>query len=137
MGDFENIKANNQALSLLIIEDDEDLRDLLEIMLERENFKITLKANGKEGLKEFKVTYSQIDVVILDLSLPDLAGIEVFQKLNEIDPNVKIIISTGLSERKIDKTILANSTGILKKPYDIILLGHTIRKIFQKSITTS
>ena len=80
---------------ILVIEDNEDLAQLLEINLKDLFYEVDLAFDGVAGLKKAEThTYH---LVILDLILPDMNGSEVFDQLKDIDPKVKVLLSSGYS----------------------------------------
>jgi DNA-binding NtrC family response regulator len=79
--------------TILVIDDEDSIRDYLSMMLEREGYDVRASAEGRRALR----TYSQeaFDVVITDIQLPGIDGIEVLKTLRERDPTVPVIIVTG------------------------------------------
>ena len=113
--------AGTNALSMLLVEDDEDAREILAMMLAAKFPNMTIQAadNGKTGLECFKVQLPAI--VITDVNMPIMNGIHLAQEVKTIDADVKLILLTAFN----DKTILesAQEAGIhidhyLMKPVD-------------------
>jgi CheY-like chemotaxis protein len=78
---------------VLVIDDDDQLRRLLRLMLEREGYEVWDAPNGKEGLK--RVHEAPMDLVITDLIMPEKEGIETIRELLREFPNMKIIAMSG------------------------------------------
>ncbi|KAA3657385.1 MAG: response regulator [Calditrichaeota bacterium] len=78
---------------ILIIEDDEDIRIMLQKILEREHYETEVASNGKEGLELYKAT--PFDLVITDIVMPEKEGIETITELRKMQPDVKIIAMSG------------------------------------------
>ncbi len=78
---------------ILIVEDDDDLREMLKISLLRRKFTILEARNGKEALLKFKP--SLVDIVITDIIMPDEDGLKVIMRLRELKPALKIIAISG------------------------------------------
>lgn len=78
---------------ILIIEDDNELREMLKVALQRRNYIIMEAENGKEAISHFKPSVT--DLVITDLIMPEEDGLKVVIKLREIKPAVKIIAISG------------------------------------------
>lgn len=86
----------NSALKVLIIDDEVFIRESLSIFLEDEGFEVITAENGRCGIEKFK--NSQPDIVILDLRMPEMSGMEVIPKIREITDLVPIIIVSGNNE---------------------------------------
>jgi two-component system, NtrC family, response regulator HydG len=82
--------------AILIIEDDKTFGRILEGFLIKNGFKVTVCADGKDGLRSLK-NYS-CDAVLLDYRLPDTTGLEVLEKIREVNPQLPVIIMTGFSD---------------------------------------
>lgn len=79
--------------SILIIEDDNEIRNMLKIMVQRAGFSVQTARNGLEGVKTFRRAPS--DVVITDIVMPEKEGLETILELREDYPEVKIIAISG------------------------------------------
>ena len=78
---------------ILIIDDEDSIRDYLSMMLEREGYEVTACENGKKGLK--LNSQGGFDVVITDIQLPGMDGLEILGALRDTDPKIPVIIITG------------------------------------------
>ena len=78
---------------ILIIDDEDSIRDYLSMMLEREGYEVSASENGKKALK--LNTKKAYDVVITDIQLPGMTGLEILTALRESDPELPVIIITG------------------------------------------
>ena len=104
--------------SILIIEDEDGVRAVLEELLSMEGYKAIAVSNGFEGLSRFKET--QFDLVFTDVRMPGMSGREVSKSIREISPNTPIIVITGwdpVTVKREFNDIEANV--ILKKPFDV------------------
>lgn len=116
--------------SILIIDDDPLIRKTLSSHLVKEGYEVRLAEDGEEGLQ--KHGESSADLVILDIRLPDMDGLEVLGKIKEKSKNVSIIIITAYDDMKT--TIEAVKSGAfeyLVKPLDFVELDLTIEKAFR------
>lgn len=104
--------------SILIIDDDDQLRNSFKKLLAEEGYKVESAASGEAGLNIVK--NESLDLVILDIRLPGMNGIETFKKIHEIEPKLPVIIMTayGTTENAIETTKLGAFDYILK-PFDI------------------
>jgi DNA-binding NtrC family response regulator len=116
---------------ILVIEDEEQLRQIVKDMLENEGFKVILAANAKEGIEIYKTQYQFIELVLLDYNLPDASGGEVFEKLKNLNSKVKILITSGFEFSEDIQNALDNGAlGFLSKPFDRELIIQSVQKIF-------
>ncbi len=85
----------SQPLRVLIVDDEEIIRDVLETLLEREGYEVTSAETGTEALKAFEA--DPHDLVLLDLMLPDRSGLEVLREIRRRDPDAVVVIVTAYS----------------------------------------
>lgn len=106
---------------ILIIEDDNELREMLKVALQRRNYIIMEAENGKEAISHFKPSVT--DLVITDLIMPEEDGLKVVIKLREIKPAVKIIAISGGGKAGPGSYLnLAKALGadaIFSKPFSV------------------
>jgi DNA-binding NtrC family response regulator len=117
---------------LLIIDDEKAIRKTLTEILSFEGYKIDEAADGEEGLKKFKE--KTFDLVLCDIKMPKLDGIEFLQKAGEINPDVPIIMISG--HGNIETAVEAVKKGAydyISKPPDLNRLLITIRNAMDKS----
>ena len=111
-----NSRGNREYV--LIIEDDADIRNLAAEMLAEEGYKLILASDGLVALDIYRKIGSLIGLVILDFFLPVLDGDAVFDELRAINPNVNVVLSSGLAEREKVSAMLAQGLrGFIPKPY--------------------
>ncbi len=107
---------NLDKLNILLIEDEKLIYESLIKYLENSNAKVISAQNGNNGYILFKHNYKELDLVILDINLPGLNGVELYYKIKDILPNISVLFITGYSKYKIpepDKFDL----GVLAKPF--------------------
>ena len=102
--------------SILIIDDDEQIRRVLRLVLEKAGYLVLEASNGREGLRRFRETPTAL--VITDLLMPDQDGLEVTRALHREAPHVKIIVLTGGSEELnyLDAAKFLGAHRTMKKP---------------------
>lgn len=82
------------------------------------------------------MSYGKIHLVVSDMVMPDMSGIELYSALADKDPNLKMMIITGYPLEEIGPDILKRGVvGLIKKPTDMITLSHTIRKALSTEIS--
>ncbi|MDZ4814875.1 MAG: response regulator [Verrucomicrobiota bacterium] len=108
--------GSNQAL--IIIDDEPAIRELAQTALGMHGFRVYEASDGGEALEMIKKDDLDIGVAIVDLSLPDINGVELTGKLLQIRPELKIVISTGSDIADIDIDIRGiGAKGYIEKPY--------------------
>jgi len=116
--------------SILVIDDDPLIRKTLSSYLSEKGFEVILAEDGEEGLKKYEESIP--DLVILDIRLPDMGGLEVLCKAREKNKNVYIIIMTAYDDMKTTvEAIKLGAFEYLVKPLDYVELDLTIDKAFQ------
>jgi two-component system, NtrC family, nitrogen regulation response regulator NtrX len=117
---------------ILIIDDEKAIRKTLTEILSFEGYKIEEAADGEEGLKKFKE--KNYDLVLCDIKMPKLDGIEFLQKANEVNPDIPIIMISGHGniETAVD-AVKKGAYDYIAKPPDLNRLLITIRNAMDKS----
>lgn len=87
-----------EKLSVLVVDDEESIRNLLKRILEGAGYSVTAVASGKEAL--FKVSLGEVELVLLDVKMPEMSGIEVLSRLAVESPDVCVIMVTSVVDTK-------------------------------------
>jgi len=120
--------------TVLLADDEAAVRNIGKRILERTGFEVILAEDGIQCLDCFLDHRKDIRVVVLDLTMPRMSGEDVFQKLIELDPKVRVILSSGFSESEItSRSIGEGLAGFLQKPYSPIRLIEKIREVIENS----
>jgi two-component system, NtrC family, response regulator AtoC len=115
---------------ILVIDDDASLREALTVVLEEE-FAVHTAATGEEGLALLQRL--RIPVIILDLHLPGMPGLEVLTHLKALDPQIEVLILTATREAAMmDRAMRAGASDYLTKPFDIERLLTRVRTAFAR-----
>jgi len=122
-------------MNILLIDDNDILRESIEFFLIDEGYTVFSRFCGECGLETFNCKH--IDVVICDMIMPDLDGIEIIQRIREKDKDVKIISISGYSRQGglYDYLSLSEDYGadaVLYKPFHLSELGNLIIKLTEK-----
>lgn len=116
--------------SVLVIDDDPLIRKTLSSYLSKKGFEALVAEDGEEGLQKYEEHIP--DLVILDIRLPDVDGLEVLGRIREKNPNASIIIMTAYDDMKTTiEAIKSGAFEYLVKPLDYVELDLTIDKAFQ------
>ena len=118
---------------VLVVDDEKLLRTTARDILEELGYDVILAEDGISGLEKFRQSDKKIDLVLLDMIMPGMSGKEVFYKLKKIDPDVKVVLSSGFTrENDIDEMIKEGLSGFIRKPYTMSLLSRTLSKVLEK-----
>jgi len=118
-------------MRILIVDDEEVLRDVLEVVLRREGFEVVLAASGEEALNV--IEHEEVDLVILDIMLPGISGIDTLRALRISNPELPVIIITAFSS--IDGAIEAMKHGAfhyIPKPFKNEEVVLTVNKALEQ-----
>ena len=115
--------------TILVVDDEEIVLSLAETILKKYGYKVLTAVDGEKSLDIYKEKVGSIDAVILDLTMPEMSGKMVLERMLEISPDVKIIISSGHSEKYAREGILSLAKGYVKKPYKLSDLAQTVRVV--------
>ena len=120
-------------IKLLLVDDEEDFRHATHKTMERRGFSVTEAAGGAEAL--VLIRKERPDIVVLDLKMPGLSGIETLQEIREIDETIPVIILTGHgSFQDALAGIRLEIVDFLQKPVDMDLLGKRIHELLQQKV---
>jgi DNA-binding response OmpR family regulator len=112
---------------VLVVEDDRDLRLLFSLMLSAAQFQVFEAADGLAGLKALEENPGAIDLVLTDLGLPGLGGVELIARVKAARPTVKIIGTSGLGSTNVREMVLgAGADAFFSKPFS---MGDVIEKV--------
>jgi DNA-binding response OmpR family regulator len=115
---------------LLIAEDEDELRILLATVLEAEGFKVFQAEDGQQGIELIKEHMDEIDIVLSDLGLPKVSGLDLIQQARKLKPTLKIIGSSGYGRVNIREEVLnAGGDEFHPKPFVAGELIDAIKKL--------
>ena len=118
--------------TVLLVDDEDFVRDVGRSMLERIGYRVLTASGGKEALERFEEHREQIDLVILDLVMPEMDGGAVFDRLREMDAGVKVLLSSGYSLSGQAAEILKRGcNGFIQKPFDLRTLSQKLREVIE------
>ena len=124
-GESEKVMA-----TILIIDDEDMLRLPIASMLRRKGYSILEARDGATGVDLFQAHAAEIDIVLLDLTLPGMSGREILEKVRKIRPGIKVVLSTAYGrERAFRDVSESESVYYLRKPYKIDELTALLRKV--------
>jgi two-component system cell cycle sensor histidine kinase/response regulator CckA len=120
--------------TLLIVDDEDMIINICKRLLQEIGHKVLIAKSGKEALEIYEKNKDEIAMVILDMIMPDMGGGETYDKLKEIDPQVKVLLASGYSINGKASEILARGcNGFIQKPFTMENLSHKINEILDKT----
>jgi PAS domain S-box-containing protein len=124
----EAIEASKHHI--LLVEDEEHLRELLESILMSRGYQITVASNGQEGYEKFKNLSDSVDLILTDIKMPQLSGKKLQELIHEINPDTKLIAITGSIGVSESRSIMQEGfKAVVEKPFDIQEVLDTIRTV--------
>jgi len=109
--------AETLPASILVVDDEHLVREMLVRALERAGCRVTTAEDGRVALKRFQEAGAGFDCVILDLMMPGMDGVAAFRELVKLDPGVRVLFMTGYSEVAKHTPHGENVLGVLEKPF--------------------
>ncbi len=117
---------------ILVVDDEKSLRETASLMLENIGFQVITACDGVEAVEIFSRSHSEIDVVLLDMTMPKMDGKTAFREMRRIDPDVRVILSSGYNEQDATSHFAGKGlAGFIQKPYHLA----TLRQQFQKILS--
>ncbi len=125
--------AKTGAGHILLVEDDEMLRDAATAMIEALGYEVTVCADGKDAVTFYKKSWEKVDLVLLDMVMPVMDGRDTFIAMRKINPEIVALLSSGYSLNGEAKSILEEGVkGFIQKPYRKSELAEKIAELFGK-----
>ncbi len=115
--------------TILLVDDEPFILDVGVKMLEKMGYTVIKACCGDDAVRLFKDIPRQIDLVILDLIMPDIGGGEVFDQLRAIRPDIKVLLASGYSMGDAAAIIARGCNGFIQKPFGMEKLSHAIREV--------
>ncbi len=116
--------------TIMLVDDQETIWDFLIEALQELGYSVILAENGEDAVEIFRNNPGQVDLVILDMIMPKMGGHSTFFQLKGMDPDVKVLLSSGyVSEEEVDDILKKGAAGFLPKPHRIPTMAKEIRRI--------
>lgn len=117
---------------VLIVDDEDAVRELVAHSVERLGFAARVACNGEQAISGFEPFAQRYSLVILDLKLPGIDGIEVLRKLREIRPDIPVVLMSGYFRNQPEAQVMAAApTRFLNKPFTLSALAAEIRAVLK------
>jgi two-component system, cell cycle sensor histidine kinase and response regulator CckA len=121
--------------TVLFVDDEEMIVEIGEQFLEKLGYEVFVARGGKEATEIFHANMDRIDIVILDIIMPDMSGFDTFDRLRELKPDIKVIFSSGYSINGKAREIMDKGCdGFIQKPFNMKQLSQKLREILDKKL---
>jgi len=119
--------------TVLLVDDEETVRTIGTTMLSRLGMTVITAVDGRDAVEVFARRGGEIDCVILDLTMPRADGEQAFREMCRIDPNVRVIMSSGYNEQEVTQRFVGKGiVGFIQKPYELQKLAAALREAIEK-----
>ena len=127
----EEIQPGSERI--LLVDDEEMILEVATAMLAQLGYTVHGACGGRAAIAWYADHWREVDLVILDMIMPEMGGDEAFRRLREINPAVRVLLSSGYSLEGQAEGILAEScAGFIQKPFDLLRLSGKLREILDR-----
>lgn len=124
--------SREQTPKVLVIDDEQGWRDLFSFELPSKGYEVTTAASGTDAIEKAKK--ENFDLIITDIKMPGMDGVETFIAIRKIQPEVKVILMTGHAvEDRVQVGLSAKASTCLRKPFELDTLLHTLQTTLSSS----
>ncbi|MBT3256783.1 MAG: response regulator [Deltaproteobacteria bacterium] len=119
--------------TVLFVDDEDMIIEIAEEIFEQLGYKVLTARSGKEAIEIYEKNKEQIDIVLLDMIMPDMSGSDTYDKMKKIDPDIKVLLSSGYSINGQATEIMDRGcNGFIQKPFKMKELSQKLREILDK-----
>lgn len=119
--------------TILLVDDEAFVLDANKLLLERLGYRVLTAQNGFDAIGIFSSPSEKVHMVLLDMIMPDMNGGETYDQLKALDPDVKVILSSGYDiDGKTQEILDRGCNGFLQKPFKIEHLSQKLRQILDE-----
>jgi DNA-binding NtrC family response regulator len=123
--------------TILVVEDEDDIRDMVREFLERKGYIVVAANNGNDALQVAQRYKGAIHLLLTDVVMPQVGGPELAQQIKSMRPRIKILFTSGFPDHAaINENFTDQSATILQKPYPLNTLASRIRQMLDTTATT-
>jgi CheY-like chemotaxis protein len=118
--------------TILLVDDEAIIWDVVIDMLQSLGYTVVLASDGRECVEVYRENLGKIDLVLLDMIMPEMNGYDAYFALRDIDANVRVLLCSGyVNEADAQDVLAAGAAGFLKKPHRLVDLAQKIREVMQ------
>jgi len=125
-------KAKPNATTALVVDDDESLRQVASLLLEAIGFDVIVAVDGEDAIRQFKKHGDEVVLVLMDIHMPRLGGLDAIKLIHAINPSMQVILCSGEWESSPERLASTNASAVLSKPYTFGELRLTVQRLLPK-----
>ena len=119
--------------TVLFVDDEEMIIEVAEEILEQLGYKVLIARSGKEAIEIYEENKEHIDIVLLDMIMPDMSGSDTYDRMKELDPDIKVLLASGYSINGQATEIMDRGcNGFIQKPFKMKELSQKLREILDE-----
>jgi len=131
-----DIKVSTELLKgkekILLVDDEEGTIQVEELMLKELGYSVLPALSGQQAVQLYKENMVSLDLVALDMIMPEMNGRDTYEELIRINPKVKVLLVSGYSlNKQIEELMGLGCNGFIQKPFDIVQLSQKIREVLE------
>ncbi|MDP2862480.1 MAG: response regulator, partial [Desulfobacterales bacterium] len=116
--------------TILFVDDEKMIIDVGQAILKKLGYDVIIATGGKEAVDIYEKNRDKIDLVVLDMIMPDMTGSVVFERIREINPDVKVLLSSGYALNDQATGIMEKGcNGFIQKPFNVNKLSAKLNEI--------
>jgi CheY-like chemotaxis protein len=118
---------------IMLVDDEEMVAEVGQKMLQKLGYRVILAQSGQKAIQIFEKLHSRIDLVILDMIMPEMGGSETFDHLKAIGPDIKVLLSSGYAiDGQASQIMERGCNGFIQKPFSLRHFSQKIREILDE-----
>jgi CheY-like chemotaxis protein len=120
--------------TVLLVDDEDTIREVGQELLEAMGYRVLMASDGKEAIELYKKDRNDIDMVLLDMVMPNMGGGDAYDRMKEINPDIKVLLSSGFSiDGEATQILERGCNDFIQKPFTMKELSRKIREILAKT----
>ncbi len=121
--------------TILVVDDEPHVRTVLKSMLGYLGYSVLLASNGAEATEIMRTRSADIDLVLLDIIMPEMGGEEAYRNIKNIKPEIKTVISTGYArDQALSDLLQKGANALIRKPYSVGTISRVIRETLDREV---
>jgi len=125
-------KIDLSDMRVLVVDDDQTVREVTRAMLEAAGAEVFTAADGEQALAVFRKDKDRIRFVVLDTTMPGMSGEEVYRRLRQEKPGVRVLLTSGYNEQDVTNRFAGKGlAGFIQKPFQLGQLMSAVRKVIE------
>ena len=122
---------------VMVVDDEEIVLNVTRFSLKKMGYEVITFDNGIDAVEEYRRSWKNISVIVLDLTMPEMSGEDVFKAMVEVNPDVQVVLTSGFTEHEVGKIFTEqNLVKFLQKPYRPIELQEVVQAVIGAAAET-